>query len=115
MLCGLGAAIFATTTAGKRISIHAIWLGFGGAAFLIRPDGVPDPGWTGCIVAGVAAMQIFRPDVRFLAPLCGGALAGFWSVLLRIQGLPLPVAILLAAVIPAVSAYLAIRRPAFAP
>ena len=115
MLSALGAAIFATTTAGRRNSIHAIWLGFGASAVLIRPEALPDPAWTGCTVAAIAALQIFRPDVRLLAPLCSGALAGFWSVLLQIQGLPLPAAVILAAALPAVSAFLAIRRPLFAP
>lgn len=93
----------------------ALAAGFVIALILIRPEALPDPGWTGCLVAGVAALQIFRPDVRLLAPLCGGALAGMWSTLLRIQGLPLPAALLLAGIVPAVSLYLAARRPGFAP
>jgi hypothetical protein len=82
---------------------------------LIRPEALPNAGWTGCIVAGVAALQIFRPDVRLLTPLCAGALAGLWSVLLQIQGLPWPAAIAAAASVPALSAFLSIRSPAFAP
>jgi hypothetical protein len=115
MLCGLGAAIFATSISGRRNSFHAIWLGFGSAAVLIRPEALPNAGWTGCIVAGVAALRIFRPDVRLLTPLCAGALAGLWSVLLQIQGLPWPAAIAAAASVPALSAFLSIRSPAFAP
>ena len=115
MLCGLGAAIFATTTAGKRSSLIAMSIGFAAAVVLIRPQALPNPGWTGSIVAGIAALEVFRRDVRWLSPLCAGALAGLWSVLLQIQGLPLPAAVLVAAVVPAVSAYLAARRKGFAP
>ena len=115
MLCGLGTAIFATTAARKRGALAALGLGFATGAVLIRPDVLPNASWTGGIVAGVAALQIFRPDVRFLAPLCGGALAAMWSALLQIQGLPPVAALILAGIVPALSAYLSGRREAFAP
>jgi hypothetical protein len=115
MLCGLGAAIFATTGAGKRETLGFLALGFVAAAIFIRPEALPDTAWAGCIAAGVAALQIFRPDVRWLALLCGGALAGFWSALLQIQGLPLGSAMVLAGIVPAVSGFLVQRRHEFAP
>ena len=115
MLCGLGAAIFATTGATTRETLRFLAVGFGAGSIFIRPDALPDPAWAGCIVAGTAALQVFRPDVRWPGLLCGGALAGFWTALLQIQGLPLGAAMLLAAAVTAVAAYLAQTRPEFAP
>jgi hypothetical protein len=115
MLCGLGAAIFATTAAGKRWSIVALAVGFTLATIFIRPEALPDPGWTGSIVAGVALLEVFRRDVRWLPLLCAGALGGLWSALLQIQGLPLAAAVPLAAVVPGAAAYLASSRKTFAP
>jgi hypothetical protein len=114
MLCGLGAAIFATT-ATRWDSAAAMAAGFGAAVVFIRPELLPDAGWTGSIVAVVAALHIFRRDVRFLGPICGGALAGIWSALLETQGLPREVSLAVAAMLPAVSALLTVKRPAFAP
>jgi hypothetical protein len=115
MLCGLGAAIFATTGVTRRETLRLSAIGFVAASIFIRPDALPDPGWAGCIVAATAALRLIRPDIRWPALLCAGALAGFWSALLQIQGLPLGAAILVAGVIPAVSAFLTHRRPEFAP
>ncbi len=115
MLCGLGAAIFATTAAGRCGALALLSIGFGASAVWIRPQALPDAAWTSSIVAGAAAVEVFRRDFRWLAPLCGGALAGLWSALLQIQGLPPSGALTLAAAVPAVSAYLAVRRKTFAP
>lgn len=115
MLCGLGAAIFAITAAGKRDGIAALAIGFAAAAIWIRPAALPDPAWTGSIAAAVALLEIFRRDVRLLAPFCGGALAGLWAALLQIQGLPPGAAMPVAGIVPAVSVILATRRGNFAP
>jgi hypothetical protein len=50
-----------------------------------------------------------------LSAACGGALAGMWSALLEVQGLPAPVALTVAGLALVVSAWLARTRPAFAP
>ena len=115
MLCGLGAAIFATTGATKRETLRFLAVGFAAGVIFIRPEALPAPAWAGCIAAASAVLQLFRPDVRWPGLLCGGALAGFWSALLQIQGLPLGAAIILAAAVTAMSGYLAQRRPEFAP
>jgi len=115
MLCALGAATFATTTAGKYKSLISVVLGFAAATIFFRAQFLPDAAWIGMTVAVVAALQIFRKDVRWLSPLCAGALGGLWSVLLQIQGLPMVVSIPIAAVVPAAAGYLAARRKAFAP
>ena len=53
--------------------------------------------------------------MRWIGPLCGGALAGLLGALLQIQGLPFPIGVLPAVAIPSVSSYLAKHRPGFAP
>jgi hypothetical protein len=115
MLCGLGAAIFATNGIGKRETLGFLALGFVSAAMFIRPEKLPDPAWIGGIVAAVAALRIFRPHIRWPGLLCGGALAGLWTALLEIQGLPLGAAMILAGIVPSASAYLTHRRAEFAP
>jgi hypothetical protein len=115
MLCGLGSASFATTASGKRETIAALALAIVIAAARIPADALPDARWIGCVVAAVAAIQIFRTDVRWIGPLCGGALAGLLGALVQIQGLPFAIGVLLAAAVPSVSAYLSGRRPKFAP
>ncbi len=115
MLGGLGAAIFATTGTGKRDAAGLLALGFVLATIFIRPDALPDPRWLGCIVAGVAALEIFRPRLAWVALICGGALAGFWSALLQIQGLRPGAAMVLAGSVAGGSAILSFRRTEFAP
>lgn len=115
MIGALGAAVFAATANVKREALGTLALGFVLATIFIRPEVLPDPRWTGCIVAGVAVLHIFRPHLRWPALLCGGALAGFWSALLQIQGLGRGPSLAIAAAIPAVAAGLALWRRDFAP
>ncbi len=115
MLYGLGPASFAAAAAGRRGALAALFAGFGGAAIWISPRVLPDPGWIGSIAALAAAVELFRRRFRWLAPLCGGALAASGSALLQIQGLPPYAALPAAAALPAISAYLAVRRKEFAP
>lgn len=114
MLCGLGTATFATSATGWRTA-SGLTLGFAAAAVLIRPERLPNPVWTGGLVALAAILQLVRPGVRPLTAASGGALAGLWSSILRMQGLPPAPALILAAALPAISAILTARRPAFAP
>ena len=115
MLCGLGAAVFATVEPGGRQRPLGLALGFAAAAVLALPGRLPDPAWTGGVVVLVAVFQLVRPGQRGLAAVCGGVLAGLWSALLKAQGAPLTLAVGLAAALPAVSTWLTARRPAFAP
>jgi hypothetical protein len=115
MLGGLGAPIFATAAAGKRTGMVALAAGFMAALIGIRTQALPDPAWIGSVVAAVAAIELFRRDFRFLAPLCGGALAGLWSALLQIQGLPLAAAVIVAGLVPGIAVWLSARSRTFAP
>lgn len=115
MLCGLGTVIFATAASRRWYGLGALALGFAVAVLSFPSERLPDPVWTGVLVALAAVLQLVRPGQIALTAVCGGALAGVWSSLLRIQGLPLPPALMLAAALPAISVWLAARRPAFAP
>jgi len=115
MLCGLGAAIFATTASDRAGGVLALIGGFVVTAVFVHPQAVPDPAWTGSIAAGVGAFELFRRQARWLTPLCGGALAGLCAALLRSQGWAPAIALLIAALIPGVSACFAWRRKDFAP
>jgi len=115
MVCGLGAAIFATTASDRVGGRLALALGFAVAVVFIRPPMLPDAAWTGLIAAAVGGLEIFRRDARWLAPLFGGALAGLFAALLQSLGVPSVIAITVAGTVPAVSVYLAWRQTAFAP
>lgn len=115
MLCGLGAASFATTAAGKRQSLTVLLLAFVGGAVFLRPEALPPAAWTGCIVAVAATLYLFRPETTIATSLCGGFLAALGTALLQIQGIPWPLALILFGIVPGISAYLATKRPVFAP
>jgi hypothetical protein len=139
MLCGLGAATFATVAAACRLEARrqkaearrfssvfrllaslfvlggALAAGLGAAVVSIGPERLPDPVWTAGLVALVAILQLIRPGLYILTAACGGALAGLWSMLLRSQALPPAPALILATALPLVAVCLAARRPNFAP
>lgn len=126
MLCALGAAVFAAEKGvvplfrgwptGKRgTTPFSLAVGFLPAALYVRPDRLPDVGWTGGVVALTAALALIRPRYGALTAACGGMLAAFWAALLEFEGLPRPAALGVATTLPAISSYLAARHPAFAP
>ena len=68
------------------------------------------------LAAGLMAIwQVVRAPRGPYSALVAGLLAGFWTAALNQQGLPLSIAIPAAAILPAMSAYLRARQPAFAP
>lgn len=115
ILCGFGAAVFATTATNGWQGRLGLALGFAAAAIGARPGHLPDPAWAGGLTALAVVFHIFRPGRRVLAAACGGVLAGLWCSLLQMQGVPLAPALALAIALPVASALLAARRPAFAP
>lgn len=129
MLCALGAAVFAAGPVGKGVvplfrgwptgkrgtTLFSLAGGFALGAMWFRPDHLPDAAFTGGIAALVSALELVRPRRGILTAAFGGALTALWAALLQIEGLPRPAALAVAAVLPAISAYLAIRRPTFAP
>lgn len=115
MLCGVGAVVFAATAAPAWLQQLAVTLGFALAVFFTGPDRLPDPVSVGGLAAFVAAWQLWRPAATILPLASAGALAGLWSSLLRVQGLPWPLAVVGAAAVPLASSFLTRRRPKFAP
>lgn len=114
MLCALGAAVFAAATpAGVRHSA-AVAAGFAAAALLTSGSSLPDAVWTGGLAAVAAAAYLFKPRLKLVAISIGGALAGLWATLLEVQGLPVVVALPVAAGLLIVSLRLAHTRPGFA-
>jgi hypothetical protein len=114
MLCGLGAATFATAAIGRWYAA-ALALGFAATAAWTGPGRLPDPAWTGGAVALIAIAQLVRPRVQFLTVACGGSLAGVMASLLRTEGLTTVPAIIGAVMLPAIAACLAARRRDFLP
>jgi hypothetical protein len=137
LLCGLGAAVFAThaappsearpgdvsrTPLGARshfmdmcLDVCALAVGFTAGTAVIRPDRLPDPVWIGGVVAGVASLQLVKPGTRAIAPACAGALAGLMGSLFAAQGIPRVPSVVVCGAVPALSASLSARNTDFAP
>jgi hypothetical protein len=75
----------------------------------------PEPAVAGGLVALVTMSQLGRPGWRIVGAVGAGALAGLWTVWLRGWGLPTFPALIMSAAVPAVSAWLSLRQPSFAP
>lgn len=115
MLCALGAVVFAAAAA-RHVREQAFMAGgFAAGALLAAPERLPDPAVVGTLAAGAAAVYLFRPRDAMLAAAVGGALAGMWTALLEVQGLPLTVALVVAGVALVVTTHLARTRATFAP
>jgi hypothetical protein len=114
MLCSLASVAFAT--ADIRLRGHvAVAVGFVLAATMVAPGQLPDPVWVGSGVAVLAVIGLARPGCAVLVVAGGGALAGIWMAMLRVEGLPLPAAAFVAGAPSALAALLSRRRPQFAP
>src|SRR5688572_8922359 len=114
MLCSLASVTFATADVRMRGHI-AVAAGFALGALTVAPAQLPDPVWVGSGVALLGIAGLARPGYATLVAAGGGALAGIWMAMLRVEGLPLPAAALVAAGLPALAAVLSRRRPHFAP
>ncbi|HEX7082448.1 MAG TPA: hypothetical protein VF329_15675 [Gammaproteobacteria bacterium] len=115
ILCALGAAALASLVPHHPSRYVLLGGGFIAAAALLGPDRVPGAGWIGTAIAIVALAALIRPSWSVALVAAGGACAGLWASVLRAQGLPLAAALLVAALPPLVAAFLAARRPQFAP
>lgn len=80
-----------------------------------RQPFAPSTATVALAAAVIAVWQVVRPPQRPYAAIVGGLLAGIWTAVLAAQGLPLLAAIPVAALLPAASAWLRVRRAAFAP
>jgi hypothetical protein len=114
MLCSLASVAFAT--ADVRLRGHlAVVVGFVVTATAVAPGQLPDPVWVGSGVAAIAVAGLARPGYATLVAAGGGALAGIWMAMLRVEGLPVSAAASVAGGLPALAAILSRRRPHFAP
>ena len=115
MLCALGTATLAAAARGSRYTVPALALGFAVSVVAIAPERMPNPVWIGGWVALVAILELARPGFEVLTAAAAGALAGLWFSLLQIQGLSMTFALVLAAAVPATSAFMASRSSRFMP
>jgi hypothetical protein len=115
MLCALGAVVFAAAVSGHVRDRASMAGGLLLGIVLASPSRLPDPAIVGSLAAAAAAVALFRPRYAMLSAACGGALAGMWSALLEVQGLPAPVALTVVGLALVGTAWLARTRPRFAP
>lgn len=114
MLCSLASVTFATVETRGRGHL-AFALGFVLAAIGVDSTHLPDPVWVGGVVALLGAVGLARADWAALVAAGGGALAGIWVSMLQVEGLPLPVAAIVAATPPVLATFFSRRTPGFAP
>jgi hypothetical protein len=117
MLCGIGAAVLAAARAHPSRNLILIAAGFVAATVLFRLRGLPDVAWIAGATAAAAAFLVVRPGTAstLVASITAGLIAAVWASLMQGLGVPMSVSLLLAPVVPAVSALLAARSQAFAP
>jgi hypothetical protein len=115
LLCALGAAAFASLRTADRAAVAALLAGFVAALAAVTPARFPEPAPVGTAAAVLAAFALVRPHWSLAAIVVAGAFAGVWVSVLRVQGLPLAPALLLAAALPAAGLALTTRRSSFAP
>jgi len=114
LLCGLGATSLATWTAGSLRGRAVFLAGLLVGTLFLGADRFPGPSWIATTTVVVAALTLWKPAWSVVAVFCGGVLAGLWVSVLQLQGLPFAPALFVAVVLPAVAAYLAVRRTGFA-
>ena len=114
IVCGFGAVVFATAIRGWRNAVLCA-AGFGAGAVVARVPGALDPEWVAALAAAVAVLALTWSRHQLVTSISCGLLAGLWAALFQVQGLPAAPAYVVAAAVPALAAWLAARRPAFAP
>ena len=120
MLCALGSAVFATAAGGvvstftRALTWVAMATGFGLMTWFVSNRFI-DASWIGGLAAILAAWQLVRPGRPLVVLAAAGAMAALWGTVLQVSGVPRLLAVPVAAVVPVVSAFLATRRPTFAP
>lgn len=115
LVCALGAAVLATVGPQSRTGSALGVAGFAIGAWWIRQPFAPSTPAVAIVAALVAALELMRPQRQPSAIAMAGLLAGVWTAALQLQGLPFLAALVVAVTLPATSAYLRTRRPAFAP
>ena len=88
MVCALGAAVLAAAVRRNSYDAPAMGLAFAAVAYLTSAGRLPDPVWSGAVAVLASAIYLFRPRYAIMSAIAGGALAGWWTGLLEVQGLP---------------------------
>lgn len=129
LLCVFAAVVFAATAVRGWRSTAVALAGFAVGALSAGPAGI-DPALVAGLTALVAAVALTWPrrspirargasrvvDGHWIVTSAScGLLAAIWATMIRMQGLPAAPAYAVAAAVPALSAWLAARRPEFAP
>jgi hypothetical protein len=126
LLCGFGTAVFAAAPGDRSgrspaarfrrasISWTTLAIGFALLAAFLRGSRTVDAAWLAGLVAVVAAWQLVHPRQQLIVHAAAGALAAAWATLLTLEGLPSPLALVVAALVPVVSHAFARRSPGFA-
>lgn len=115
LVCAMGAATFAASSSARPLALSAAVAAFCATAWWIAPAGVLDVASTSLVAAIGAGWMLVRGVSSTVAGLLAGALAAAWAGLIASQGLPFPVAVGVAAMLPMASAVLHARRVTFAP
>jgi hypothetical protein len=115
MLCAVASVVFAAAAVRGRWSAGCAVVGFGLGTLATTPADPANAEMTGVLAGLVAVLGLAWPRHWILTSLVAGLLAGIWSALIQAQGLPGWAALPLAALAPALAAWLGATRPAFAP
>jgi hypothetical protein len=117
LLCGLGSVVFAVSSV-HRWNVAVLAIVFVAFTAWLRVEPASDATWIGSLASGAAIFHVFRSERRiaqFIAATAGGMLAALLAWILMSEGLPIMIAALLAALLPAIASFLAFRRSDFAP
>jgi len=115
MLCALAGVVFAAVSARDRRQLVAFTLGAAAAMLLVGPARLPDASWVGVAAAAAAAWQLTRWRFAVLSAAAGGAVSGLSAAVVELQGVPSTAAIIAVIVSLVASAWLARKRPQYAP
>ncbi len=120
LLSVLGAAVFGAAGVPRgAVPRRGIWF-FPAAGFLVTWPVASGIGGADPMAVGVAAMAVALAALLgrlplYLASFASGAAAALWSRYLEVLGLPVWIAVPVAAAMPAVAVWLSAVRPVFAP
>jgi hypothetical protein len=116
MLSALGTAVFAAASARRPVEIAAMVAMWLAVALTFGPDRLPDIMLAGLAAAVGAAIYLVAGSwAAVLSAAVGGGVAGVWTLLLQVQGLPAPAAIAVVGILVVFTAWFARSRAVFAP
>lgn len=113
-VCGFGLATFAAATPLRWSYAGLFALAWAGTSWLAGPDVLPTLPFAGVLTAAGAGFQLIRGNSPRVSAVLAGGLAGIWTGVLEIQGVPPLLSFFVALALPAAAAVLATRK-GFAP